>query len=300
MVATAGPEASRPRRAREALELALPMLTGRPVLIVSDFDGTLAQLNIDPWAARILPLARRSLRRLATVPGVHVALLSGRTAMDLAARARVGGVTYLGNHGAEQAHLPRRRRAEGLEVVIAFAPELATDVAGRLAEEVPRLVPESWLVVERKIPAVAFHFRGAPDVPAAAIRVRAAADQIDPDHVLVRFQGRRVLELRPSGAPTKGEAMHALLEQVRPAVAFVLGDGRDDALAFEALRKARFDGTCDGLAIAVAAHADTVADVAPSADLVLDSQREVARFLAGVVRALAGATAIAGEGNSSH
>jgi hypothetical protein len=81
--------------------------------------------------------------------------------------------------------------------------------------------------------------------------------------------------------------MHALLEQVRPAVAFVLGDGRDDALAFDALRKARSGGTCDGLAIAVAAHADTVADVAPSADLVLESQREVARFLAGIGRGLA-------------
>jgi trehalose 6-phosphate phosphatase len=262
------------------------MLYRRPVLIVSDFDGTLAQLNLDPWAARILPLARRSLRRLAAVPGVNVVLLSGRTATDLAMRARVGGATYLGNHGAEQGYLARRRRAEGLGVVTASAPERATEAARRLAEEVPSLVPESWLVVERKIPAVAFHFRGAPDVPAAAIRVRAAVDEIDPDQLLVRFQGRRVLELRPRGAPTKGEAMHSLLEQIRPAVAFVLGDGRDDALAFDALRKARFDGTCDGLALAVAAHADTVADVSPSADLVLADQIEVARFLAGIRRGL--------------
>jgi trehalose-phosphatase len=273
-----------PSSAGDALELARPMLDRRPMLIVSDFDGTLAQLNLDPWAARILPLARRSLRRLAAVPGVHVAFLSGRTAIDLAARARVGGATYLGNHGAEHGHLARGDRAERLTVAVASAPESITATALRLADEVPRLVPEEWLVVERKIPSVAFHFRGAPDVPAAATRVRAAVERIDPEQSLVRFQGRRVLELRPADAPTKGHAMRSLLDRVGPAVVFVLGDGRDDALAFDEVRTARANGECDGLAIAVAAHADTVPDVAPSADVVLANQVEVARFLAGLAR----------------
>jgi trehalose-phosphatase len=254
------------------------------MLVVSDFDGTLAKLNIDPWAARILPLARRSLRRLAATPGVHVALLSGRTAIDLAARARVGGAVYLGNHGAERGHLERGRRAEGLQVVIAQAPAHVTEVALQLADGVPRMVPDAWLVVERKIPAVAFHFRGAPDVPAAASRVRAAVELLDPEQTLVRHQGKRVLEVRPIGAPSKGEAMRSLLDQHRPKVAFALGDGRDDALAFDVLRAARAAGECDGLAIAVGAHADVLSDIAGRADLVLESQLEAARLLAGLAR----------------
>src|SRR5262245_28587122 len=253
----------------DALEVARPMLAERPMLVVSDFDGTLAQLNLDPWAARILPLARRSLRLLAATPGVYVVLLSGRTAVDLAGRARVGGATYLGNHGAERGQLPRRGRADRIEVVIAPAPDEVKEVAVRLADGVPGLVPEPWLVVERKIPAIAFHFRGAPDVPAAAARVRAAVEQLDPDQALVRFQGTRVLELRPHGAPAKGDAMRALLDEHHPRVAFALGDGRDDALAFDVLRSARLAGECDGLAIAVAAHHDALADIAQRADLVL-------------------------------
>src|SRR5262245_10419763 len=258
-----------PRRGRDAFDLARPMLDRRPMLVVSDFDGTLAQLNLDPWAARILPLARRSLRLLAASPGVHVVLLSGRTAADLAGRARVGGATYLGNHGAERGELPRGGRAERIQVVIASAPAEVTQVALELADGVPRLVRDPWLVVERKVPAVAFHFRGAPDVPAAARRVRAAVEQLDPDQVLVRFQGTRVLELRPPGAPAKGDAMRVLLDEHRPRVALVLGDGRDDALAFDVLRSARLAGECDGLAIAVAAHHDALADIAQRADLVL-------------------------------
>jgi hypothetical protein len=86
------------RLAADALALA-PMLDRRPVLVASDFDGTLSHLTMDPWGARILPLARRSLRDLAVTTGTHVALISGRTAADLTGRVRIGGATYLGNHG---------------------------------------------------------------------------------------------------------------------------------------------------------------------------------------------------------
>ena len=88
--------------AQAALDLAGQDAARRPWLIVSDFDGTLSLLVMDPWGARILPQARRALRRLAGRADTTVALLSGRTALDLAGRVRVGGAQYLGNHGLEQ------------------------------------------------------------------------------------------------------------------------------------------------------------------------------------------------------
>ena len=36
-----------------------------PLLVVADFDGTLAEGSRDPGATTIVPLARRALRRLA-------------------------------------------------------------------------------------------------------------------------------------------------------------------------------------------------------------------------------------------
>jgi trehalose-phosphatase len=270
-----------------AIERARPMLATRPILVVSDFDGTLAQLNIDPWGARIMPAAQRALRRLAAIPGVEVVLLSGRTALDLASRARIGGATYLGNHGVEHGRLSRGSRPERLEVDVVALPHQFAEVAAQLAREVPRLVAEPWLVVERKGAAVTFHFRGAPDVPVAAEAVRNAVESLDPDRTLVRFHGRRALELRPPGAPAKGEAMRDLLLERRPGAAFTLGDDRSDALAFDAMRSARAAGDCAGLAIAVAAHPDGLADVAPHADLVLNGPADAARFLAGLGRVLA-------------
>jgi trehalose 6-phosphate phosphatase len=272
--------------ARQALVRAAPLLLLRPLMVVSDFDGTLAHLQLDPWAARIVPAAQRALRRLATIDGVHVALMSGRQSRDLAERARVGGIEYLGNHSLERGTLARRARAATLTVRRDEVPEQYGRMAEHLAFSVPALVPETWLVVERKAPAVAFHFRGAPDVDVAGGRVREAVERLDPDALLIRFPGRRVLELRPPGAPAKGEGMRSLLDRHRPAAAFMLGDDRSDAEAFRILTAARSTGETTGLAIAIQARAEVAEEVLTAADVVLASPADTARFLGGLARSL--------------
>jgi trehalose 6-phosphate phosphatase len=269
-----------------AVELAASHLLRRPLLVVSDFDGTLSRIVDDPWGARILPLGRRALRRLAGLPGVHVAVLSGRTSRDAAARVRVGGVTYLGNHGMERAFLRRRGRPEALKTVTDAAAHEAVHMAERLSDEVAKLIPEPWLVVERKPPTVAFHYRTAPDLDKASERLLAAVAKIDPDGVLQRFPGRRVLELRPYGAVAKGEALGALVEQIKPRSVFLLGDDVSDAMAFRMLRDLRGRGTTDGVAVAVRARPGMPIEVLESADIMLESPVAATRFLAALARRL--------------
>ncbi|MCY7417942.1 MAG: hypothetical protein LH650_05520, partial [Chloroflexi bacterium] len=155
----------------EAIERVASILGAGPVLVTSDFDGTLSVPRMDPWAATILPQAQRALRGLAAMDDVHVAFLSGRTAIDLSTRVRVGGAEYLGNQGLERGRLRRRQAPGSLVVVPHPAPERAWIMSRLLEREVPRSVPEPWLIVEPKGPAVTFHYRGAPDVAAAAGRV---------------------------------------------------------------------------------------------------------------------------------
>jgi trehalose-phosphatase len=253
--------------------------TSRPMLIVSDFDGTLSELVDDPWAATIVPAARRALRRLVATRGVEVALLSGRGVADLAGRARVGGVRYLGDHGAEWAVARRGFRPVALRAEREPASLAEAGMAARLCLAVPQAVPEAWLIVEAKGPAVTFHFRAAPDVDAARVRVLEAVDLADPQALLRRSGGRRSLELRPAGASDKGSALRRLIVEHEPRVVIMLGDDHTDVLAFEALREARAAGRVDGLAIAVVGRPDVSAAVAPQADLRLASPREATRFL---------------------
>src|SRR6476646_1443582 len=240
---------SEPVSVRVAVDAAARHLERRPLLVVSDFDGTLSRIVDDPWGAQILPLGRRSLRALARLPGVHVVVLSGRTAWDVAARVRVGNVTYLGNHGMERGYLARGGRPEKLDVTVVGASEAEAALAARLADEVSGRIGEPWLIVERKPPTVSFHYRQAPDVAVAGNLVRQVVDELDPDGVLERFPGRRILELRPPGAIAKGEAFKALLHELKPASVVMLGDDVSDAQAFAVLRAEREACRADGVAV---------------------------------------------------
>ncbi len=291
-----------PRPARTLGDLLVPLVEGRgPLLVVSDFDGTLARIDPDPTGAVIDPLARRALRRLAGLAAadpsrLRLVVLSGRTAPDVARRVRVGGLRYLGNHGLEGGRLPRGTRAELLRVGLEPWLEPFVAPARRLGEAVARQIPEPWLFVEEKGPAVAFHYRTASSPAAARTAILAAiraaeADPAIPPHGMVRLEGRRVVELRPADAGGKGAAMERLLEEEWPAAALVLGDDRSDAEAFRVVAAARDLGRLRGLNVAVEAAGETPAEVGAAADLAVAGPHEAARLLSTLADRLAVAVA---------
>ncbi len=266
-----------------------------PLLVVSDFDGTLAPITLDPLATAIEPLGRTALRRLARIAVAHpdllrIALLSGRGAVDVAARVRVGGVVYHGNHGLEAGSLPIGGRAERLAV--AFDPRYgpARAAFARLADAVADGVGRpGWLFVELKGPSVAFHFRQAPDAGAAQAAIeRALAVALDRPGMpeVERYEGRKVVELRPRGSGGKGAAMRRLLELESPGTVLVLGDDRSDADAFAALLEARAAGRVRGLAVGVHGSAETPTEILHRADLVVGRPHDAARLLSALGREL--------------
>ncbi|HEX7950642.1 MAG TPA: trehalose-phosphatase [Candidatus Limnocylindrales bacterium] len=265
------------------------------LLIVSDFDGTLAEGSRDPAAATIVPLARRALRRLARVERARpnrlsVAILTGRAVPDAAIRIRVGGIRYLGDHGLQMGTYPRGRAAERVTATVVAGHEASIEPAAILADRVPQVLGSpSWLFVERKGPSVAFHVRQAEDRVAARAAVEAAIESVDrelPPHDLAHYRGRLVVDLRPRTAGGKREALERLLDELRPAAAIAFGDDLSDVDAFAVLRDARSAGTIDALAVGVTGPHGTPDEVRDAADLVLATPFEAARMLAWIARAL--------------
>ena len=300
---TAGPAATGgpPRAsAAAAVDAALDALAARgPLLVVVDFDGTLAVGARDPAVAVIEPVAQRALRALARVaadrPGrVHVAVLTGRLVSDVASRVRVGGVEYLGDHGLEHGTMARGGRAERLHVVTDPAFDGHRHPAGILARGVRgELGSPAWLFVERKGPSVAFHVRQAEDVAAARAAVVAAIATVERregllDHGLAHYRGRSVVDLRPAAAGGKREAVERLLARHRPRAVVALGDELSDVDAFEAVVAARAgDPSLAGVTVAVHGAAKAAPDeLTRLADLCLASPREVGRFLRELARRL--------------
>jgi trehalose 6-phosphate phosphatase len=267
-----------------------------PILVVSDFDGTLARGSGDPAAAAIEPLARRSLRRLAALgadrPGrVRTAILTGRTALDAATRIRVGGIEYLGDHGLQSGWLPRGARPGSLTTAYQAGFERYVPLARALAAGVgSRLGHPAWLYIEAKGPSVAFHFRGAADRDAARDAVQAALRDTELEvgrHGLAHYRGRLVVDLRPVSAGGKREAMARLLARMSPAAVVAMGDDVSDADAFAVLRDAREGGSVDCLAVAVHGPHGMPDAVRDNADLHLASPHDASRLLASVARIVA-------------
>ncbi|MDP1591342.1 MAG: trehalose-phosphatase, partial [Prosthecobacter sp.] len=71
------------------------------ILIGCDFDGTLAPLVSHADKACLTAATKAVLLRLASLPGVILAVISGRSLVDLRQRVGLPGVLYAGNHGLE-------------------------------------------------------------------------------------------------------------------------------------------------------------------------------------------------------
>jgi trehalose 6-phosphate phosphatase len=280
--------------ARIARIARLAALPGR-LLIVADFDGTLAEGSRDPGAATIVPLARRALRRLARVAAqrperVAVAILTGRTAADVAARVRVGGIRYLGDHGLQTGTFARGGRPGRLVTTFRDGHEASVEPAMILASRVPEVLGRpGWLFVERKGPSVAFHVRQAEDRAAARAAVVAAIETVDrelPAHELAHYRGRLVVDMRPRTAGGKREAFGLLMSELRPATVVAFGDDSSDADGFAVLRAARDAGAIAGLSVAVTGPHGMPDEVRAAADVLLDSPFEAGRALAAIATAL--------------
>ena len=84
---------------------ALASVAGVSTLLVAlDFDGTLSPHVVDPMSARMLPAARDAVHAVAALPQTVVALVSGRSLVDLRIIAEHNDdspITLAASHGAE-------------------------------------------------------------------------------------------------------------------------------------------------------------------------------------------------------
>jgi trehalose 6-phosphate phosphatase len=265
------------------------LAAGPRLLVIVDFDGTLAPIVPDPPAATILPAARSALERLAAAgAGVVIAVLSGRDAADVARRVGVVGARYLGQHGIEHAHL-NADDGGGAEPEAALDPELAArgEAPRRIADQVAdRLGRPTWLVVELKGASVGLHYRRATDPEAARRAILAALDGIGDLRTPAGHgaplvtESRRVVELRPAGAFGKGEAARRLIADVHPEAVLVLGDDRTDAEAFEVVRGWRETSNRPALIVGVSGASETPSEVREHADLIVPGPEAAAALLA--------------------
>ena len=185
--------------------------------IILDFDGTISEIAPTPELAVIYPRISETLP-IAVDKYEVVAVLSGRAVRDVASRVSVRGINYVGNHGAESIVNGQ------LRVLSASAPA----GIGQALDYIRRTVDVPGIVYEDKRFSASIHYRQVEDVQYAERQLRRALTRAPGSDMLDSFWGRRVLELRPATAITKGDAIAYLAAQHSLDALVFVGDDTTD------------------------------------------------------------------------
>ncbi|HEX2866647.1 MAG TPA: trehalose-phosphatase [Ignavibacteriales bacterium] len=208
--------------------------TSGKVILLLDYDGTLAPICRRPDLAVLSPAMRKLLSDLKGISSITLALVTGRSHEDIRRMVRLKDIIYVSNHGFQIRH--------GRKCWV--HPEVKT--VRTVLQGVSLLLEESlrefyMAVVENKKFTLSVHYRGEENKNAAMITraVRRLAGGYPGSLKAVR--GKKVIELRPDVAWNKGAASLKLLsmlsqQQEAPLVIYI-GDDKTDEDAFRELER---------------------------------------------------------------
>ncbi|MEW6778235.1 MAG: trehalose-phosphatase, partial [Bdellovibrionota bacterium] len=183
------------RSSSVSLESWLALARHTPLGILTDLDGTLIPVAPTPQEARMPPEVAALLETLAALPGVQLALVSGRPreSLEQALPRMAQNVFLVAEHGAWV-------RGEGAWAALADPPaEPLSSSLNAVLEPLVRRYPGSFL--EPKTWSLVLHYRGVAPLDRVALEVEAASAVKEwlgshPGYELL--EGLLSLEVRPA------------------------------------------------------------------------------------------------------
>ena len=201
------------------------------VLLLSDYDGTLAPIAERPELAALPEQTRDRLTAICDFAWITPGVVSGRELSDLKAMVGVPGLIYAGNHGMEI-------EGPGLEYVHSHAEELRPVLDSLWSAMNARLGNFEGVLVEGKGLTLSVHYRLTPQ-PLRRVVFRELDDVLEEfgrgDDLRVT-RGKEVVEVRPNVNWNKGKAVLRIAETVPPgSLAMYFGDDLTDEDGFAAV-----------------------------------------------------------------
>lgn len=195
------------------------------VLLMLDCDGTLAPIVARPEAARVPAETLRTLQALRDRKRIALAVISGRSASDVASLVGLTGIHYFGSHGRE------RLRPGSAEIETAPRGRAAIAAACQLLAR--ELAGIDGFHVENKGVSAAAHYRNVDPRHRDAVQrsVRAAVRAVGE---LQASPGKMVYDITPLDGVDKGLAATRLLGEIGGLPCY-FGDDTTDEAAFQAL-----------------------------------------------------------------
>lgn len=208
------------------------------ILLVSDYDGTLAPIAPRPELVNLLPETRQLLESLVCHPRFTVSIISGRKLDDLKDRVRMQGIVYAGNHGLEI-------EGPGISYINPLSKELMP-VLGTIVQVLRKALGEiqgAW--VEDKGLSLSVHYRQVDSSRIAEVKeiVQRVAGGAQAAGLLKIHSGKKIYEIRPAVDWDKGKAVKFLISKCgvrgerHGLLPVFLGDDITDEDGFKAIER---------------------------------------------------------------
>lgn len=201
------------------------------ILLLLDFDGTLAPIVKEPSKAVLPAKIKQWLTKLSSRKGIKVGIVTGRSLEDIRKRVGLKNLIYAANHGMEIFYNGKFLLRKGL----AYKKPLRV-LAGELRDSLSNI---AGVIVENKGLSVAVHFRktNVKRRPAVKKIVKKLSKPYLEKHKLQLTTGKMILEIRPAKLWNKGKAVLWIWTRLSPKYTPIyIGDDATDEEAFKALR----------------------------------------------------------------
>ena len=245
------------------------------ILLFLDYDGTLTPIVARPEMAILSSQGRRILRQISGHSLFKLAVISGRSLIEMKTLVGLESIAYAGNHGLE-IECPHNYCQERSPDRTAFTHPLAKQFRPRLERLEQRLKKSlahiDGIVIQNKGLTLSVHYRLVRETAVTRIK-RLFLEAIEYGEAKDKLQiteGKKVLEARPLVEWNKGKAIEWLLEIYGTAGSLPVfaGDDVTDEDGFEALHKV------GGISVFIGEN-----NVPSTADYYLDSPEQLYHWL---------------------
>ncbi len=210
----------------------------RQVLLLIDFDGTLAPIVERPELAEMPARTRLLLRELIAERFFALGIISGRAIDDLKKKVGVDGVIYAGNLGFE---------IEGPDISFVNPAVNELKPLFRIIKRVlvANLGAIKGILIEDKGITLSIHYRQVGEAKTKDVKnlVESAINGVASRGLIKVISGKKVYEVKPAVNWDKGKAIRLLMKNVGKGgrnsglLPIYLGDDVSDEDAFQTIEK---------------------------------------------------------------
>ena len=205
---------------------------GAGVLLLFDFDGTIAPIVGDPLKAEMLPHWRDWLVALMRKNNIEVGVVTGRAQPDAKDRVRIDRMLIASDHGYEI--------WRGHKKLFSIGSEFTAKMKKLGAAVYKKFGSIPGVSIEQKDYSVALHYRHV-DVKKQNWLVKEYMEMIRPilkEQNLELMKAKKLFEVRPKKFWDKGKSSKWIWENIAPRYLPVyFGDDTTDEDAFRELKK---------------------------------------------------------------